>query len=96
MSLPWQDLEALTNPSSNQASYAPRDAATKASESEHCVGKQKTRLASKDIAEFPVQRLGSRHCEEVGGSDPRDIVERVQIATNFAVDRSDNGLVQKG
>lgn len=59
-----------TYPGGNQTSHAPREAAAKASDSKHGVGKQKTWLAAKNIAKLAIERLGSGHGEEIGRSDP--------------------------
>lgn len=86
----------LTYPGRNQTFHALRKAAAKASKSKHCIGEQETGLTAKYVAEFAIQRLGSCHGEKIGGSDPGDISERVQITTNFPIDSRDNGLVQEG
>jgi len=52
-------------------------------------------LASVEIAELAVERADDRRGEEVGGHDPRQVLDPAEVADDRRQRRRDDGLVER-
>ena len=88
--------EALQRAERDQLAHVLREAAEHRADEEDHDRRLQDLLAAVEVAELPVERAGDRRGEQVGGDDPRQVLDPAEVADDRRQRRRDDRLVERG